>query len=55
VVQVLGTVLVAYALGAALAAAVGASAAWMLVPLAVVLGAAVVLRWDRGQSSASTP
>ena len=55
VVQVLGAVLLAYALGAAVAAAVGASAAWLLVPLAVVLITAAVLWAERAQSSASTP
>ncbi len=40
VVRVLGAVLVGYAGGAALAAAAGASPAWLLVPLGMVLAAA---------------
>ncbi|HEY6532905.1 MAG TPA: YoaK family protein [Acidimicrobiales bacterium] len=51
VVQVLGAVVVAYAAGAAFAAAVGASPAWLLVPLAVVGAVAVRIR----QSSARMP
>ena len=44
IVKVLGTIVLGYVGGAAAASAASSSPAWLLVPLAVVLGIAVVLR-----------